>query len=240
MSEVKRNNSIDGFRAIVHVSLVALHCAMLMSGHLASTGGLWNSVKTNYAYTFFQAGGIQVDLMFTLSAYLLVDGILNKKHTESLISFAIRRAFRMLPCILVAAVIGIILGDTWDRPLVEGEFSLSQKLLAMSAFIMNYFPAEKMGSFTLSLCWSCCVDLHAGVAIMALFSIFCGKEITGVDAAYRMRWIFFLLIVVSIVIRGYLFEKDSLNIFLLGQNSHFGLLMSDNSRVWMEETYGRK
>lgn len=40
-----------------------------------------------------------------------------------------------------------------------------------------------------------------------------------------------------ILLLGYLFDKNRLNLFLLGQYSHFGLLMTDSSYHWMQHQY---
>ena len=42
------------------------------------------------------------------------------------------------------------------------------------------------------------------------------------------------------IIIGYLFDKDRLNLFLLGQYSHFGLLMTDSSYYWMQHNYNHQ
>ena len=38
---------VNGFRALVHASLIALHCAMLTTGHLPSAGPVWDKFKEN-------------------------------------------------------------------------------------------------------------------------------------------------------------------------------------------------
>ena len=59
----------------------------------------------------------------------------------------------------------------------------------------------------------------------------------AVRLAQTLYWIFVLLTVASVCIRGYLFEKDTINIFKLGQYGHFGMLMTDGSYRWIQERY---
>lgn len=240
---------IDGLRTVVHVSLVALHASMLVTGHLPSTGTLWNSFKNNYFYSFAQAGGIQVDIMFTISAFLLVSSLLksidsNGKSSSNaindLISFTWKRVARLLPTIIVVSFMGLLLGDDWAPSNGSTDGVPYWKIFAATwTFILNYLPVEAYGSFTLSLCWSCCVDIQAHIAIYLLFHTMklIVKPASSVAFASTIRWVFFLLVVTSIAIRAYVFDKDTINIFLLGQNSHFGLLMTDTSYKWFQSTY---
>ena len=46
--------------------------------------------------------------------------------------------------------------------LKDGGAELSNRLLSTIFFYMNYMRQETYGSFTLSLTWSCCVDLQVG------------------------------------------------------------------------------
>ena len=57
---MSRFSAVDGVRSVAHVSLVALHSAMLLTGKLPAEGKLWSSFSSSLPFTFFQAGGIQV------------------------------------------------------------------------------------------------------------------------------------------------------------------------------------
>ena len=52
-----RYTCLDGVRVLTHISLIALHTSLLMTGHLPFDGELWQNVKTNYLFTTFQMGG---------------------------------------------------------------------------------------------------------------------------------------------------------------------------------------
>ena len=241
-----RLDALDGFRAIVHVSLIALHTAMLTSGHLESVGPVWLATKKNLLYSVFQAGGTQVDLMFMLSAFLLVNKLLVEfdggRPLESVGRFALRRALRFIPPMLAVSALGYLLGDTWDGAVERGEVSPLGRVLAFTTFVANYIPPATVGCFTLSLCWSCCVDLHGGVRVSAIVSLAKSglKPADSVTLAKRLRLVFLFLTAVSVLIRAMLFEVNSLNLFRLGQYSHFGLLMTDSSYSWIKDTYGHE
>ena len=242
--------AVDGFRAVVHLSLVALHCAMLASAHLPSEGPVWQAVRKHPLYSVAQAGGVQVDLMFMLSAFLLVHKLLVEfdkgKAGQPLFAFTIRRALRFIPPMLAVSVLGYLLHDTWDGAVERGEVSPLVRVLSFVTFVANYIPPAVVGCFTLSLCWSCCVDLHAGVILNLIGTA--AKTGLGSSAqqqqqnspylAYRLRWIFLALTAASVAVRAWLFEVNSLNLFRLGQYSHFGLLMTDSSYGWIQEHFG--
>ena len=246
---MKNQPQIDGVRAITHISLIALHASMLMTAHMPSSGQFWKVLKSSYPYTMAQAGGVQVDVCFMVSAYLLTMRMLkssSKLKYESVLNFTLQRALRTLPCILVIAAVGLLLGDSWDKPYRtmsdsdgnKGE-ELHWRLLSSIFYYMNYLNPRDYGSFSMSLTWSCCVDLHANLVIFCIIKSFAKFMTTDVNImAARLRWIFLFLAVLSVFIRGYLFEKDSINLFLLGQYSHFGLLMTDSSLLWIKDYYG--
>ena len=74
---------------------------MLLTGHLPSEGPFWKAIKNNIVYTVAQAGGVQVDIMFMLAAYLLVSKLLSSSYDqiarESIVVFIVKRAMRLLP-----------------------------------------------------------------------------------------------------------------------------------------------
>ncbi len=109
--------SLDGFRAIVHLSLIALHVSMLTTSHLPSKGDEWIAFKKNPVFTFFQAGGIQVDLMFMISGYLLIESLLFEvyggRKSSGVLAFMRHRALRLLPPIIIISLLAyFFFGDT--------------------------------------------------------------------------------------------------------------------------------
>ena len=140
---------------------------MILTAHLPSQGTVWKGIQKHVVYTAAQAGGVQVDIMFMLTGYLMIAKLL--RHPEeiqstSYASFIGKRAFRLLPCILVVSICGYIIGDSWDA----GGVPVYVRVLATALFFSNYLPASIYGSFTLSLVWSCCVDMQVTVFLLFL------------------------------------------------------------------------
>lgn len=238
MSQIEgKESSIEGIRALTHLSLIALHSSMILTAHLPSQGLFWQGIKKHLVYTAAQAGGVQVDIMFMLTGYLMIAKLLKRPEeiqSTSYVSFVGKRAFRLLPCILAVSLCGYIVGDSWDA----GGVPAYVRILATALFFSNYLPASIYGSFTLSLVWSCCVDIQ-----VTLFLLFLVKTVSWIVGSSNSRLlkalkvIFGLLVIVSVGIRASLFEESSINLFKLGQYSHFGLLMDDLTRQWVESYY---
>ena len=147
---------------------------MILTAHLPSQGAFWQGVKKHLVYTAAQAGGVQVDIMFMLTGYLMVAKFLKRPEdiqSTSYLAFIGKRAFRLLPCILVVSLCGYIMGDSWDT----GGVPAYIRILATALFFSNYLPASVYGSFTLSLVWSCCVDMQ-----VTLFLLFLLKTVSWV------------------------------------------------------------
>ena len=113
-----RYTCLDGVRVLTHISLIALHTSLLMTGHLPFDDKLWQNVKTNYLFTTFQMGGIQVDIMFTISAFIFVSTLLSsyndvvKSNATSLVrGYFYKRFCRFLPNIIVTSIIGTLFID---------------------------------------------------------------------------------------------------------------------------------
>lgn len=163
---------VEGVRALTHISVMFLHAAMLTTAYLPSEGPLWMDVRHSKWYTFAQAGGIQVDIMFMLTGFLLVWNFLSdlertshgdSRNGSSIFSFSIRRILRLLPAIVVVSFLGLYFGDNWNY---DGK--AWKRILVVWTFIMNYLPSREFGSFTLSPCWSCCVDVQAGKVLLVV------------------------------------------------------------------------
>ena len=74
-------------------------------------------IKQIQIYTSFQAGGVQVDLMFMVSGFLLVKKLLEQYKEQrdfDVISTSLERAKRLLPTIVVVCMIAVGIGDSWD------------------------------------------------------------------------------------------------------------------------------
>lgn len=222
---------------------------MLVSGHLPSTGAEWDKFKGSYVFTCFQAGAIQVDLMFALSGFLLVFKILQAKKAQSLVEFLKGRVLRLLPPIIAISMIGVAIGDSWeiDDVTEPGYKPVWLRFLTMWVFLLNYVPQATYGSFTLSLCWSCCVDLHSG-AIITVVSNFVRGLVSEKGSVVMnkkeklqfvswLRYIFIAWLLISLATRALLFDKEGLNMYKLGKLNHFGNVMTDNSYMWIAGRY---
>ena len=136
-------------------------------------------------------------------------------------------------------IVGFCMGDNWDYPYNDG-VPIYMRILANLAFVGNCVDVSKWGAFTVSLMWSNSVDFQCSVVLVLLVGLV--RQIRGdgdkEGLAKALRLVFFALVIASIVICGSLFEKDTLNIFKLGQSSHYGLLQTDNSYKWIADTYG--
>lgn len=104
-------------------------------------------------------------------------------------------------------------------------------ILANLAFVGNWFDVPTWSSFALSLSWSNSVDFQCSVAMLLLAGLL--RRFTKVGdtegLAKALRIVLFVAAVASVAICAALFEENSLNIFKLGQASHYGLLQTDNS-----------
>ena len=167
------------------------------------------------------------------------------------------------------ALLGSVIGDSWDT----GGIPRWQRIAETALFYSNYLSASLHGSFTLSLVWSCCVDVQMSLFLLAIVkavhsilgqaSSIVTPSATGTGSssgsggvtererereresrndgrrlANALKVAFGVLVVLSICIRASLFEVNTLNLFRLGQYSHFGLLMDDETRRWVESYYG--
>ncbi len=91
---LQRLAPVDGLRAMAHISLVLCHAALLSTGHLPNSGPLWHSFKKSNLFFVFLAGGVQVDVMFLLSGFLLVLKLISTRDGErypGLLVFALHR-----------------------------------------------------------------------------------------------------------------------------------------------------
>jgi len=150
---------LDGFRALSIAFVVTSH--MLPMGKKA-----WD---LNNA-----AGKLGMALFFTLSGFLIVSQ-LHRNH--NIISFYIRRLFRIVP---LAGLAVVIAWSFSDRPITH--------LLVNLAFLENvYFPAllPHLGHF-----WSLCVEMHFYILVGLLMVV---TRFRGFKALFPI-WVFFVLL----------------------------------------------
>jgi hypothetical protein len=228
---------IDGVRALTHLCLIFLHSAMVTTAHLPSQGPLWETIRNHWIYTTLQAGGVQVDIMFVvlllsllsdlirfmMSAFLLVYGLISQETVPSFISYSLRRALRLLPSIALLVLAGYLLGDCWELPFREIDHSapISSRISIILLLINNYFDQPKYGNFTGSLTWSCAADFHMSLVVFLIVVAVRQRTLTEnvpknhLLLAQRLKPVFFGLIVLSLVIRGVIFDKDTRNLLKL-------------------------
>mmetsp|Transcript_7385 Transcript_7385/g.16932 ORF Transcript_7385/g.16932 Transcript_7385/m.16932 type:complete len:432 (-) Transcript_7385:3-1298(-) len=228
--------AVEGVRGMVHLSLMGLHASMMTTAHLPSEGGLWKLFRKHPVYTVMQCGGTQVDICFLLSGFLLTYRLLSAGSQPSTASFAFKRALRMLPAMIFVTAVGCLMGDNWDAGYNEGQ-PRSWRIASYLLFIGNYLDVSKWGSFTLSLSWSNAVDFQCSLILFGLIGVLQSRIKDRVALAKTLRDVLLVLFFASMVICGVLFKADSLNIFLLGQYSHYGLLQTDSSYRWLADTY---
>jgi peptidoglycan/LPS O-acetylase OafA/YrhL len=208
-----------------------------------------------------------------MSAFLLVYGLLTAERVPNFTSYAIRRALRLLPSISVLLLAGYLLGDCWELPFRELDHSasISSRMATILLLANNYFDQSKYGSLTASLAWSCAADFQMSLIVFLIVTYFrrlsdppqspntiaVSTSVTPprVVLAQRLKYVFILLIVLSLIIRGVIFDKDTRNLMKLvilpcpllemlnhfcsqGQYSHMGLMMTNSSYQWMQAHYG--
>ena len=206
-------------------------------------------------FSTMQAGGVQVDIFFMLSGFLLADQLLRKRlsNLPTVASTLFLRAMRMLPTMTLVLILGAYIGDVWDPPYTDYDKSSTrmERIASILMFAVNYLDVTQYGSFIGTLMWSCCVDVHVGAVIVGLFRMFGNAfevEWTRTDgspatsrsplqAAVVMRSIFLSLIAVSLSIRGFLFTEGTMNLTKLAGYAHTVSLMTPSSYPWVRDHY---
>jgi len=166
---VKRISTLDGWRAIAILLVIADHAA----GSIFAPG----SDYLNYA----KLGGLGVDVFFALSGILITRLLLEEHATTGRISlkaFYVRRAFRVqAPAFIYLAVLAA-LSLIWNR--AEGLSSLF--------FLRNYFDTG--GPYTSHL-WSLAVEEHFYLiwpAVLVAVSVRYGQRAAMVGAVTIGLW----------------------------------------------------
>jgi peptidoglycan/LPS O-acetylase OafA/YrhL len=170
-----------------------------------------------------------------MSGFLLCHRLLTGE-VPSLASLVGKRVLRLWPAMLLVSAVGLMVGDCWSDGYNEGQ-PASLRLGGALLFVNNYLDVATWGSLTMSLSWSNAVELHCSIALVLLVAAVRSSS-AGVESwARRLRWILAGAVAAAVAIRAYLFERASLNIFLLGQSSHLGLLQTDSSYRWLADQY---
>lgn len=175
-----------------------------------------------------------------MSSFLLVYGLINSKNIPSTILYTFRRMMRMLPSMSVVLLIGYLLGDCWELPFraIDNSANIQSRVLIILLFINNYFDQSTHGNFTGSLLWSCAADFQMSVIIFIIVTFIRYRTLNSSSSssstttttittttndvdkkrvllAQRLKYVFIILIIISLVIRGLLFEKETRNLVKL-------------------------
>ncbi|KAJ8602689.1 hypothetical protein CTAYLR_003770 [Chrysophaeum taylorii] len=205
----RRLESVDGLRALTHLSVIGFHTALVTTALVPSSGGLWDGVRQHPVHTCLVFGGTQVDTMFMLS------GLLFKRRGVR--DYVATRVARLLPGMIICAALGLALGDDWGG-------AAAGKVLPYMFFFGNYLDAQKWGSLTMTLAWSNAVDFQVGLVLELL-------------PTPPRESVSYGLIALSLWLRGRLFDVNSINMFLIGEYTHFGRLMSQRTYDWVRDFY---
>jgi peptidoglycan/LPS O-acetylase OafA/YrhL len=148
--------TLDGWRAIAISLVLGAHSI----GALLATG----TFAGNFLAMVFEHVSFGVDIFFALSGYLICTLLLNERERNgylSLSKFYIRRAFRILPPILVYLLVLAILVQWKLLPTIP-----AWDFLAVLAFIRNYVGVSLYtGHF-----WSLAVEEHFYMFVPLLLS----------------------------------------------------------------------
>jgi peptidoglycan/LPS O-acetylase OafA/YrhL len=153
--------TLDGWRAIAVSLVIGAHSyTMLMNNGTEAARSL---------ATLFSHAGYGVDIFFALSGYLICTLLLSEKQrngTISLFRFYVRRAFRILPPILLFLATIVLLSSTDILPHIEmGE------ILGTLFFYRNYL----MGSWYTGHFWSLAVE-EQFYAVIPLFLLMVDRQ----------------------------------------------------------------
>ena len=199
--------SLEGLRALSHLGIVLLHGSLFATSHMPNEGALWDAF---YNHTLSKVNiwqGLAVDIFFALSGFLLTYNLITQaiKAPPSIPNFVLKRVGRIFPTLLVFLILTFItVGDYFNKQSVLDKLKgIASILLLVPNYIgLAYLPLP------FGTAWSCIVDIHGGTIILVLVKLgrAFGKEIDGggpTVLAKRMRWIFLIVTILAIIIRGY-------------------------------------
>jgi len=170
---------------------------------------------------FFRQGGLQVDIFFVISGFLLTYQILPmlSNGTFSINPFQVflKRAFRLWPVMFVMAAVVLLL----DEPFKFG-------ILPTLFFVQNYDPRSIPTS--MGPCWSNSVDIHVYVGL-SLTLVFLHKA-----GLLNMKSLF-ILFLASIAMCIQIWDPEKLNIFLVVRDMHAATLLSREHAEYYSREY---
>lgn len=137
--------TFDGWRAVAITVVMLQHS----SDQITAAVGSWIEPGTNL---FRENGRLGVAIFFAISGYLITSLLLDefdRSGSASLRAFYVKRAFRILPPLLVVLATFGVLGLTGVIPIPLG------KWLGSLLFVQNYTPG---GSWYLGHFWSLAVE----------------------------------------------------------------------------------
>jgi peptidoglycan/LPS O-acetylase OafA/YrhL len=158
--------SLDGWRAIAVSLVIGAHSySMLMNNGSAPARSL---------ALFFAHAGYGVDIFFALSGYLICTILLREKRetgTISMSQFYTRRAFRILPPMLLYLLVITCLSLLTFLPLID-----AREVLAVVLFYRNYcFGTWYTGHF-----WSLAIEEHFYAVVPVFLLLFNSRRAMGV------------------------------------------------------------
>jgi peptidoglycan/LPS O-acetylase OafA/YrhL len=143
-SQSDRIPTLDGWRAIAISLVIAAHSSTMLTNNGGKVARLLAA--------FFSHAGYGVDVFFCLSGYLICGQLLSEKEstgTISLSSFYTRRAFRILPPIMLFLVVIAFLSGTGMVPHID-----IREIWGTLFFYRNYLS----GSWYTGHFWSLAVE----------------------------------------------------------------------------------
>ena len=236
--------SLEGLRALSHLGIVLLHGSLFATSHMPNEGALWDAF---YNHTLSKVNiwqGLAVDIFFALSGFLLTYNLITQaiKAPPSIPNFVLKRVGRIFPTLFVFLILTFItVGDYFNKQSVLDKLKgIASILLLVPNYIgLAYLPLP------FGTAWSCIVDIHGGTIILVLVKLgrAFGKEIDGggpTVLAKRMRWIFLIVTILAIIIRGYQFDIKEYNALVAPKYNTYMFMLSPNNYKWIVDRYQRK
>lgn len=153
-----------------------------------------------------------------MSAFLLVFGLISNEKVPNFFFYSIRRALRLLPSISILLIVGYLMGDCWDQPFrdMDQSANITSRMASILLLINNYFDQSKYGSLTASLSWSCAADFQMSLVVFLIVTYFHRNYPSDkLLLARRLKYVFGILILLALVIRGMIFDKETRNMMKL-------------------------
>jgi peptidoglycan/LPS O-acetylase OafA/YrhL len=140
--------TLDGWRAVAIVTVMLQHA----SDQISATAGSWIDPVMD---VFHENGRFGVYIFFAISGYLITTLLLQELERTSgasLAAFYVRRAFRILPPLIVVLAVMGVLGATGVIPMPFGRW--------LSALLFYYNYSSAGSTWYLGHFWSLAVEEH--------------------------------------------------------------------------------